>query len=594
MLRRNAMSKKRRAILPGNIKVFWAFLLLSSLCGTCLGVEKPNAPYSRKQLLAELPEGKLRHSFEKELHRAEMTAALASAGGTAILFFLCNWSHYRRNRRKEDEFRLERLMLDSLEIPVILYNPRGEAVRLNKAARELAESGGDNARTLETPDNGGESGREIRLNGRDYLINTRLIHSGEQCFGSLKTLLDITDQTESQRQLIHELFEARNTDKARSMFLATMSHELRTPLNAIIGFSELLRDSPVQADELNEYLQAINLAGNTLLKLINDILDLSKIDAQQMKIVPEPTEPETLAGEMRMLFHQRTDREDLRYTVSCPKGLPVLMLDGLRVRQILLNLIGNAIKFTERGNVTVAFSFQQTGEDEGTFEVGVSDTGAGIAPESQETVFDPFIQQDAARDSRLQHGTGLGLAISRRLARCMGGDITLASAVGEGSTFRLILPKVKTAETVLPAAAPKPEKKAPETPLRILLADDVPLNVKVLAAMLKKLGVEVATVSSGAEALERLKGGAPDALLTDLWMPGMNGVELAARIREIPALASLVVIAVTADVDSRNNFDLKNIDGILTKPVTIGKLEKLSEFLRINHSARPDAPVDFD
>ena len=182
-------------------------------------------------MLAELPPDKLRNSFASERHRGELTAALASAAGTALLFLLCNRCHYRRHRRREDEFRLERLILDSLEMPVILYNPQGECVRMNKAARELAESGRENAAVLENPGTGGESGREIHLNGRDFLVSARSIYSGDQYYGSLKTLIDITEQTESQRRLIHELFEARNNDKARNLFLATMSHVSRRILD---------------------------------------------------------------------------------------------------------------------------------------------------------------------------------------------------------------------------------------------------------------------------------------------------------------------------------------------------------------------------
>lgn len=580
--------------MPGRIKACRTFLLLSlSLCGTCFGVESD----SREELLAELPPDKIRNAIAAERHRGELAAALASAAGTAFFFLFCNHCHYRRRRRREDEFRLERLIFDSLEIPVVLYSPRGECVRMNKAARGIAASGRENAAALEHPGVEAESGREIHLNGRDYLVSAKSIYSGDRYFGSLKTLIDITEQTDSQRRLIHELFEARNTDKARNLFLATMSHELRTPLNAIIGFSELLRDNPVQAEELNEYLQAINLAGNTLLALINDILDLSKIDARQMKIVPEPTEPAVLAEEMRVLFLQKTNRPGFHYEVVCPEGLPALMLDGLRVRQILLNLIGNAIKFTERGSVAVVFSFQRTGESEGTLEVAVSDTGVGIAPESAEAIFDPFVQQDAGRDSRLQHGTGLGLAISRRLARCMGGDITLTSAVGKGSVFRLVLPGVNVAEAVQPSPAAAAGTALAESRLRFLLVDDVPLNVKVLAAMLKKFGAEVTAVSSGAGALEELEKETPDVLLTDLWMPEMDGAELAARIRENPSRrAAPVIIAVTADVESGNNFDLKNIDGILIKPVTAGKLEKMFAFLRSRRTGSGPAgePVHFD
>ncbi len=502
--------------------------------------------------------------------------------------------------RKLSRVRLERseyeklLIMDSIRIPIFLFDPELKLVRLNNAAQSLLGVDAEECAGRRFPELCGQKAKQpddaierrghncdIRLKERDYLMSSYPILIDGKLSYVLKTLVDMTDFNESQRQLARALTEAQNADKAKSLFLATMSHELRTPLNAVIGFSELLRDNPIPSEELDDYLRSINLAGNTLLKLINDILDLSKIDANQMKISPEPTELPAVARELYAMFRRETAKRRLEYRVECPEALPPMMLDGLRLRQILLNLIGNAVKFTQRGHVEVLFAWRN-----GSLVIRVSDSGSGIAPEAQEAVFDPFIRQSTVRDSHSSEGTGLGLAISRRLARCMGGDITLESEPGKGSTFTFRLDKVieVAAIPVDGASAQLPEEMSRN--LRILLVDDVPMNLKVLGAMLKKLGAEVATAASGAEVLDMLEKGIPDVLLTDMWMPEMNGAELASRVRAIPAASGITIIAVTADTESHSNFDMSGIDGILMKPVSLDKLKKLLGTLRTEFAAR--------
>ena len=364
----------------------------------------------------------------------------------------------------------------------------------------------------------------------------------------LRTMIDMTDFNETQRQLARALTEAENANKAKSLFLATMSHELRTPLNAVIGFSELLQNNEVSHEELMDYLHSINVAGNTLLTLINDILDLSKIEAEQMKIVPEPTDLRLLAGEFQAIFKQKVEEKGLFLKIECPQELPVVKIDSLRVRQILLNLIGNAVKYTRNGGITVTFGFLKKDGCEGTLRTRVADTGIGILSDAQKEIFNPFIQQDAVRDSRIYKGTGLGLAISQRLAERMGGRILLRSELGKGSVFTLELEHVPYIGNA---------------------------NLKVLSAMFRKLHIKADTVSSGGEVLEYLKTNIPDILLTDLWMPGMNGENLAREIRANPAYSKMKIFAVTADTDNQANFNMELFDGILLKPVTLEKLNGL-------------------
>ncbi|MBS1370012.1 MAG: PAS domain-containing protein [Lentisphaeria bacterium] len=524
--------------------------------------------------------------------------------------------------RQASRARLERseyeklLIMDSIRIPIMLFDADQNLVRVNNAAQELSSASEE-----ETPGNRcnrkfcgcherpydcpvGQTRQDLqehtserRIKGHDFLLTSYPIMIDGKLAYVLKTMVDMTDFNESQRQLARALTEAQNANKAKSLFLATMSHELRTPLNAVIGFSELLRDNPVPPEELNEYLQSINLAGNTLLKLINDILDLTKIDAEQMKLTPEPTDMMILTRELETIFRPRIGSRRLEYRVVRKNDLPILMMDGLRLRQILLNLVGNALKFTEEGVVEVTVSFEERQENRGDLTIRVADTGSGISQETQKDIFEPFVQEDKTRNNRILKGTGLGLAISRRLARNMGGDITLESTPGKGSVFTLRLDNIgivspQSGEAVQEHSAPQQEMK-----LSVFLADDVPMNLKVLSSMLRKLGADVKTAVSGEEMLQLLQSGVPDILMTDMWMPEMNGTELAGTIRANPAFRNLWIVAVTADTESETNFDLSAFDGILLKPITMDKLRKVLSHIRNSKAAgeRPGrGPQNFE
>ncbi len=392
------------------------------------------------------------------------------------------------------------------------------------------------------------------------------------------------ERRRGQTLILNALKEAQAASKAKSFFLATMSHEIRTPLNAVIGFSELLKGGGLSPEEQLEYLDSINLAGNSLLQLINDVLDLSKLEAEQTVLTPQPTDLMVLAREIQAIFQYKALQKKLSFRLDCPEQPPLLKLDHLRLRQILLNLVGNAVKFTDRGEVILGITFREdAGTGRGTLVIRVQDTGIGITPEAQRKIFEPFVQSDAVRDTHVYKGTGLGLAISRRLAERMNGVISLESAPGRGSCFTVRLDHVETAgdETGEPE---KPEEPAAANSdrCRILIVDDVPMNLKVLSAMLRKLNIDSVSAESGSRALEILeKDRNFEFLLTDLWMPGMNGEQLTDAVRATPGLRDMKVVAVTADTEAGTDFSATKFDDILSKPVTLDSLRKM--FLRRKH-----------
>ncbi len=380
---------------------------------------------------------------------------------------------------------------------------------------------------------------------------------------------------EYQNRVFSALKQAKDADKAKSMFLASMSHEIRTPLNAVIGFAELLKDSTLPPPEQREYLGSIAAAGNSLLALINDVLDLSKLEAGQLVLSPSDVNFADLLHEVSAIFRQKCAARQISIQEDVAPELPILWIDKLRVRQILFNLIGNAVKFTEHGGITVKVRFLPDNARVGTLSFQVIDTGCGIAEEDQKQLFQMFVQSAALRGTKAaDSGTGLGLAICRRLVEQMNGDIQLQSQPGVGSEFSVTLRQIRYGRSPdFPApAADNPLTPAEFAGLRVLLVDDVTMNLKVMTAMLRRLQIDVRSVGGGKEALAFLAEHKIDAVMTDLWMPEMNGAELAAALRSYPDFHALPIAAVTADADGKANFDLSVFDAVMTKPVTTAKI----------------------
>ncbi len=371
-----------------------------------------------------------------------------------------------------------------------------------------------------------------------------------------------------RQSYISDIAEARDAAlaaaQAKSTFLATMSHELRSPLNAVIGFSELLSDGSLPPQEFREYISGINYAGKSLLALINNILDYSKLESEQMKIVAAPTDFNELLNKLKAVFRLSAEDKGLELNFLC-RPLPGLILDAYRVRQILTNLLSNAIKFTEKGQVQVLVSYES-----GALKIAVSDTGRGVNKDFQRKIFEPFYQQENS-DATCIGGTGLGLVISKKLAEQMHGYIQLVSEPGFGSTFTLVLPNVPA---VTETADSTPRELPDMTGCRgmdILIVDDSPINLKILEAMFRKIQLPVRKAASGAAALEAMSEKTADVIFTDLRMPEMNGSELARIIRRNPAWNRVRVVAITADI-MFNEEQKAVFDAVLLKPISLEQL----------------------
>ncbi len=380
-----------------------------------------------------------------------------------------------------------------------------------------------------------------------------------------------------QRQLVASARAANQAARAKTMFLATMSHEIRTPLNAVIGYSEFLNRPDVTPAEIKEYTTGISHSANALLSLINDILDLSKLEAGKIDMDGR-CDLVKLFDEMDSLFHYRAVTKDLRLSHTIRRDFPVLKLSEEHVRQILLNLIGNAVKFTDAGQVEWTAEAHEDGAGTVSLNLMISDTGTGISPEKLKTIFDPFVQDGATRGGKVYSGTGLGLPIVKRLIDACNGTIQMESTVGKGTRIHINIARVP----VLPRseAVPEPDPGSGGTAVlqlpegfRALIVDDVPINLKILDLHVKGLGVEdIARAASGEEALRLFAERRPDIVLTDMWMPGMSGADLATEIRKDKANDSIPLVAVTADNDVGATFDASLFSEIVTKPVTAAKL----------------------
>ncbi|MEW6167839.1 MAG: ATP-binding protein [Pseudomonadota bacterium] len=379
------------------------------------------------------------------------------------------------------------------------------------------------------------------------------------------------DALRRQELLQSEVERSRHQSDVKSAFLAHVSHEIRTPMNAIFGFGGLLQDR--LHDPVNRrYIQAITESARSLLGLINDLLDMSKIESGKIEIAPAPSRVRDIVDGVLTMFSQQAAHKGvaLRGEIH-PDVPPALYLDGDRVRQMLVNLVSNALKYTERGEVVVRVGAGVAAAPSAVscrFEV--EDSGRGVDPEDREAIFEPFARGRRRGDSE-PGGTGLGLSITRQLARAMGGDVDLDSTPGRGSRFRIVLPEVEiSAEPLPPASSARRLRELP--PARVLIVDDVELNLRVLAALFRESPHEVRQSASGEDALRVVAGWVPDIALVDIRMPGMDGMALARRLRTDARTRAVHLIAVTAShIDPLSELgDL--FDGVVVKPFSEGQL----------------------
>ena len=384
--------------------------------------------------------------------------------------------------------------------------------------------------------------------------------SGEPT-GFVDVVRDITGQVLQERALAEARIEAEAALAVKAQFLANMSHEIRTPLTAVLGFTSLLRGDPSVQGLAAAYVERIAGAGAGLLAIVNDVLDFSKLEAGKFEIRPQPTRLAALCEETLTIFSGQAEAKGLTLALETQDGIPaVALIDGDRLRQALINLVGNALKFTEAGAVTLRL---RPSAQAGAVEIEVEDTGPGLDDEAQAILFQRFTQIDGSM-TRRHGGTGLGLAISRGLAEAMGGSLGVTSAAGAGACFRLTLP-APAAE--LPAAAVD-GGGASVCAVRVLVVDDNGVNRELARCLLEAAGAEVTEAGGGAQALEQLALVPVDVVLMDLRMPGLDGRRTLARLRQTPGPnMNVPVLAFTADADVAGDGDLSGFDGLVRKPI---------------------------
>ncbi len=581
------------------------------------GVDFITKPFQAEEVLARVETHLSLRRLHQQLERQNAQLQKESA------------ERLETERELRDANDFNRKILEVATMGVLAYNGRsGQCVMANRAAGKIINASvdqliGQNFRRIpsfQAPERlsiveqvlatGIQREEEVHVVtsfGREVWLEchaSRFLSRGEPHL--LLLLHDVTEQKHFQEALKQAKEAAEAANRAKSEFLANMSHEIRTPLNAVIGFSELLA-SIVSDPKHKSYIESIQTAGESLLKLINDILDLSKIEASKLELSYAPTNLRTLINEVEQIFSQQTLQKNIQFLTDIDPELPIaLLLDEIRLRQVLINLVGNAVKFTDKGYIKLTVSIADKKESDNLLDIDiyVEDTGIGILEYDIVHIFEAFRQQ-AGQSSSKFGGTGLGLTICKRLVEMMDGTISVKSVLGEGSIFAISIRNVTISHEALPAAEEKPGHKTVKfEKATVLVVDDVESNRELLSEVLSKVNLDVLTAVNGMEALAAADTHQPDIILMDIWMPVMDGIEATGQLKINLRTKTIPVIAISAfpTPDQELLVLEKGFDGFISKPFRISRLfSELSKYLQVaketgnaNRAANACTPVVSD